>query len=174
MALVIRQSQIFIGSPFDIFTRYGSLLVQSFIFGSVFYNLPLNAIGGFTRGSALFCSVLFNCFVSIQPHLTIWHHLSCDIRHDDDNSCDSLDDHWRDGCNLLWKTHPRETPFLCILSSISCSSCSSRTRFPDPVRSSCHMVSHCLLHVWIGSSSWKVLCVPIWNLLNCSNSITDV
>lgn len=35
------------------------------MFGSVFYNMPLTATGGFTRGGALFSSLLFNAFVCL-------------------------------------------------------------------------------------------------------------
>ncbi len=51
------------GDKFGIFSRYFSVVVQGFVFGSVFYNMPLTATGGFTRGGALFSSLLFNAFV---------------------------------------------------------------------------------------------------------------
>jgi ATP-binding cassette subfamily G (WHITE) protein 2 (SNQ2) len=51
------------GDKFGIFSRYFSVLVQSFIYGSVFYNMPLTATGGFTRGGALMCAIMANAFV---------------------------------------------------------------------------------------------------------------
>lgn len=62
-ALVARQASMWYGDKFGIFSRYFSVVVQGFVFGSVFYNMPLTATGGFTRGGALFGSLLFNAFV---------------------------------------------------------------------------------------------------------------
>lgn len=63
-ALTARQAGMFWGDKFGIFSRYFSVLVQGLVFGSVFYQMPLNAAGGFTRGGALFASILFNAFLS--------------------------------------------------------------------------------------------------------------
>jgi ATP-binding cassette subfamily G (WHITE) protein 2 (SNQ2) len=63
-ALVARQGAMFWGDKFGIFSRYFSVIVQGLVFGSVFYNMPLTATGGFTRGGALFSSLLFNAFLS--------------------------------------------------------------------------------------------------------------
>jgi ABC-type multidrug transport system ATPase subunit len=63
-ALTARQAGMWWGDKFGIFSRYFSVVVQGLIFGSVFYNMPLTATGGFTRGGALFASLLFNAFLS--------------------------------------------------------------------------------------------------------------
>jgi ABC-type multidrug transport system ATPase subunit len=63
-ALLVRQALMFWGDKFGIFSRYFSVIVQGFVYGSVFYNMPLTATGGFTRGGALFSSLLFNAFIS--------------------------------------------------------------------------------------------------------------
>lgn len=63
-ALVARQAGMFWGDKFGIFSRYFSVIVQGLVFGSVFYKMPLNATGGFSRGGALFSSLLFNAFLS--------------------------------------------------------------------------------------------------------------
>lgn len=63
-ALVARQAGMFYGDKFGIFSRYFSVIVQGLVFGSVFFHMPLTATGGFTRGGALFSSLLFNAFLS--------------------------------------------------------------------------------------------------------------
>jgi len=65
-ALVIRQSAVFFGSKFGIVTRYLSVIVQALIYGSAFYNLPLNSSGVFTRGGAIFSAIMFNSFLSVS------------------------------------------------------------------------------------------------------------
>ncbi|KAF2071314.1 hypothetical protein CYY_007364 [Polysphondylium violaceum] len=64
VALTRRHFQIIWGDKFSICSRYFSVLVQSFIYGSVFF-LQDNGLNGiFTRGGAIFSSLLFNAFLS--------------------------------------------------------------------------------------------------------------
>lgn len=62
-SLVVRQASMWWGDKFGIFSRYLSVVIQGLVYGSVFYNMPLSATGGFLRGGALFGSLLFNAFV---------------------------------------------------------------------------------------------------------------
>eukprot|EP01119_Soliformovum_irregulare_P011476 TRINITY_DN2879_c0_g2_i1.p1 TRINITY_DN2879_c0_g2~~TRINITY_DN2879_c0_g2_i1.p1 ORF type:complete len:1232 (-),score=397.00 TRINITY_DN2879_c0_g2_i1:26-3475(-) len=64
-ALAKRQAQVFLGNKFDIVTRYLSVVIQAFVFGSAFYKMPLTSTGVFTRGGAIFAAILFNSFISI-------------------------------------------------------------------------------------------------------------
>eukprot|EP01117_Protostelium_nocturnum_P006316 TRINITY_DN227_c0_g1_i1.p1 TRINITY_DN227_c0_g1~~TRINITY_DN227_c0_g1_i1.p1 ORF type:complete len:1474 (-),score=463.74 TRINITY_DN227_c0_g1_i1:47-4363(-) len=64
LALTIRQLQLIWMDKFGLVTRYFSVLAQSLIYGSVFYQLSLNVSGGFSRGGALFSALLFNAFTS--------------------------------------------------------------------------------------------------------------
>eukprot|EP01132_Coremiostelium_polycephalum_P010385 gene10385-12755_t len=64
MALTLRHFQIIWGDKFSICSRYFSVLVQSLIYGSVFFQLEDNISGLFTRGGAIFSALLFNAFLS--------------------------------------------------------------------------------------------------------------
>eukprot|EP01119_Soliformovum_irregulare_P011474 TRINITY_DN2879_c0_g1_i1.p1 TRINITY_DN2879_c0_g1~~TRINITY_DN2879_c0_g1_i1.p1 ORF type:complete len:1443 (-),score=460.96 TRINITY_DN2879_c0_g1_i1:56-4384(-) len=64
-ALAVRQGKIFLGNRFNIFTRYLSVIIQALLYGSAFYQMPLTSTGVFTRGGAIFASILFNSFISI-------------------------------------------------------------------------------------------------------------
>jgi ABC-type multidrug transport system ATPase subunit/ABC-type multidrug transport system permease subunit len=47
-----------------LFSRYGGVVVKGLIMASVFYQLPLTAVGAFSRGGALFFSLLFNALIA--------------------------------------------------------------------------------------------------------------
>lgn len=63
-ALTIRQHHLLIKDKQNIISRYGTILIQSLITASCFYNLPKTGAGALSRGGALFFSVLFNAFIS--------------------------------------------------------------------------------------------------------------
>ncbi|KAN0032719.1 hypothetical protein ACTFIV_006639 [Dictyostelium citrinum] len=63
-ALITRHSQIIWGDKFSLVSRYLSVIIQSLVYGSVFYNMQTNLSGLFTRGGAIFAAILFNAFLS--------------------------------------------------------------------------------------------------------------
>ncbi|GAM17381.1 hypothetical protein SAMD00019534_005560 [Acytostelium subglobosum LB1] len=72
-ALSIRQFQLLWGNKFSLFSRYTSVLIQAFVYGSVFF-LQNNTMNGiFTRGGAIFGSLLFNAFLS-QGEIVLTYH----------------------------------------------------------------------------------------------------
>ncbi|EGG24321.1 ABC transporter G family protein [Cavenderia fasciculata] len=68
-ALTLRQAQLIWGDRPALASRYISVLVQSFVYGSLFYLQKHDLSGLFTRGGAIFGSILFNAFLS-QGELT--------------------------------------------------------------------------------------------------------
>lgn len=62
-ALIVRQAQIIKGNTQLLGSTFMSAAMLALIFGAVFYKMDLSADGGFTRGGALFSSVLFNGMV---------------------------------------------------------------------------------------------------------------
>lgn len=63
-ALTIRQYHLLIKDYPALISRYGTILIQSLIMASCFYNLPLTGSGAFSRAGGLFFSLLFNAFIS--------------------------------------------------------------------------------------------------------------
>ncbi|KAI9319048.1 ABC-2 type transporter-domain-containing protein [Dichotomocladium elegans] len=63
-ALTIRQYYLLIKDYPSLISRYGTILIQGLITASCFYNIPLTGTGAFSRGGAIFFSVLFNSFIS--------------------------------------------------------------------------------------------------------------
>ncbi|KAI8340374.1 ABC-2 type transporter-domain-containing protein [Choanephora cucurbitarum] len=63
-ALTIRQYHLLIKDQQALISRYGTILIQSLITASCFYNLPNDGSGAFSRSGAVFFSVLFNALVS--------------------------------------------------------------------------------------------------------------
>ncbi|KAG2177325.1 hypothetical protein INT43_007982 [Umbelopsis isabellina] len=63
-ALTIRQFQLIWGDKGALVSRYGGVVIKGLIMASVFYQLPLTAIGAFSRGGALFFSLLFNALIA--------------------------------------------------------------------------------------------------------------
>ncbi|KAI8058218.1 ABC-2 type transporter-domain-containing protein [Syncephalis plumigaleata] len=64
MACLIREFHIMYGNRFEIISHLVFTMVMAVIVGSLFYKLPLDSSGAFTRGGALFVSVLFNALSS--------------------------------------------------------------------------------------------------------------
>ncbi|EGG25223.1 hypothetical protein DFA_03471 [Cavenderia fasciculata] len=70
-ALTLRHAQIIWGDKFSICSRYFSVLIQSFIYGSLFFLQPKDLSGLFTRGGAIFSALMFNAFLSQgELHMT--------------------------------------------------------------------------------------------------------
>lgn len=63
-ALTIRQHHLLIKDRQALISRYGTILIQALITASCFFQIPLTGTGAFSRGGALFFSVLFNSFIS--------------------------------------------------------------------------------------------------------------
>ncbi|KAG0170921.1 hypothetical protein DFQ28_001400 [Apophysomyces sp. BC1034] len=63
-ALTIRQYHLLIKDKEALISRYGTILIQSLITASCFYNIPLTGTGAFSRGGALFFAIMFNAFIS--------------------------------------------------------------------------------------------------------------
>lgn len=53
------------GDPQSLVGKWGGILFQAIIVGSLFYNLPPNAIGVFPRGGVLFFALLFNALLAL-------------------------------------------------------------------------------------------------------------
>ena len=63
-ALTIRQFQTRIQDKFQLYTSFGLAIILAFVVGAAYFNLPLTASGGFTRGSVVFIAVLVSIFDS--------------------------------------------------------------------------------------------------------------
>ncbi|KAF9925726.1 hypothetical protein FBU30_004522 [Linnemannia zychae] len=63
-ALTVRQFQLTQGDMTSVLSRYASNVIKAIIVGSVFFLLPMNTNGAFTRGGVLFFSLLFNALIS--------------------------------------------------------------------------------------------------------------
>lgn len=63
-ALTIRQYHLQIKDRPALISRYGTVLIQSLIMASCFFKPPLTGIGAFSRGGALFFTLMFNAFIS--------------------------------------------------------------------------------------------------------------
>lgn len=63
-ALTVRQFQTRIQDKFQLYTSMGLAIVLSLVIGAAYFNLPLTAAGGFTRGGVLFTALLVAIFDS--------------------------------------------------------------------------------------------------------------
>ncbi|KAI8876069.1 hypothetical protein K501DRAFT_201265, partial [Backusella circina FSU 941] len=63
-ALTIRQSQLIYGDKGALVSRFGGVIVKGLIMASVFYMMPKNAEGAFSRGGAFLFSLLFNALIA--------------------------------------------------------------------------------------------------------------
>ncbi|KAF9585985.1 hypothetical protein BGW38_010677 [Lunasporangiospora selenospora] len=63
-ALTIRQYQLTRGDMTSVISRYASNMIKALVVGSVFFLLPTDASGAFTRGGVIFFSLLFNALIS--------------------------------------------------------------------------------------------------------------
>ncbi|EGC38277.1 hypothetical protein DICPUDRAFT_149091 [Dictyostelium purpureum] len=65
VALIKRNFSMIWGDKFGICSRYLSVLIQAFVYGSIFFQLNRDIDGLFTRGGAILSSIIFNAFLSI-------------------------------------------------------------------------------------------------------------
>ena len=60
-----RQFLVMIGDPLSLYGKWGGILFQSLIVGSLFYNLPKTSAGVFPRGGVMFFMLLFNALLAL-------------------------------------------------------------------------------------------------------------
>lgn len=60
-----RQFLVMIGDPLSLYGKWGGILFQALIVGSLFYNMPQTSSGVFTRGGVLFFMLLFNALLAL-------------------------------------------------------------------------------------------------------------
>ncbi|KAF7554386.1 hypothetical protein G7Z17_g2939 [Cylindrodendrum hubeiense] len=65
IACTQRQFLVMTGDRASLFGKWGGLLFQGLIVGSLFYNLPQTATGAFPRGGTLFFLLLFNALLAL-------------------------------------------------------------------------------------------------------------
>ncbi|POR32505.1 Brefeldin A resistance protein, partial [Tolypocladium paradoxum] len=65
LACTTRQFLVMTGDRASLFGKWGGLVFQGLIVGSLFYNLPQTAAGAFPRGGALFFLLLFNALLAL-------------------------------------------------------------------------------------------------------------
>ena len=63
-SLTVRQFQLIMGDKGALISRYGGVVVKGLIMASVFYMLPTNVSGAFSRGGAILFSLLFNALIA--------------------------------------------------------------------------------------------------------------
>ncbi|EPS41519.1 hypothetical protein H072_4554 [Dactylellina haptotyla CBS 200.50] len=64
-ACTVRQFRVLLGDPLSLYGKWGGIIFQALIVGSLFYNTPVNAAGAFPRGGVLFFVILFNTFLAL-------------------------------------------------------------------------------------------------------------
>ncbi|KOS22897.1 Brefeldin A resistance protein [Escovopsis weberi] len=65
IACTYRQFFIMLGDPASLFGKWGGLIFQGLIVGSLFFNLPATTAGAFPRGGVLFFLLLFNALLAL-------------------------------------------------------------------------------------------------------------
>ncbi|KAH7305560.1 ABC-2 type transporter-domain-containing protein [Stachybotrys elegans] len=65
MACTERQFLVMWGDKASLLGKWGGLVFQGLIVGSLFYNLPVSATGAFPRGGTLFFLLLFNALLAL-------------------------------------------------------------------------------------------------------------
>ncbi|KAI8963365.1 ABC-2 type transporter-domain-containing protein [Daldinia sp. FL1419] len=65
IALTKRQALVMLGDRASLIGKWGGIIFQSLIVGSLFYNLPKTAAGAFTRGGVLFFILMFNALMAL-------------------------------------------------------------------------------------------------------------
>jgi ABC-type multidrug transport system permease subunit len=63
-SLTIRQFQLIWGDKGSLVSRYGGVIVKGLIMASVFYMMPTDLSGTFSRGGAFLFSLLFNALIA--------------------------------------------------------------------------------------------------------------
>ena len=65
LACTHRQVLVMWGDPLSLWGKWGGILFQSLIVGSLFYNMPKTSAGVFTRGGVMFFMLLFNALLAL-------------------------------------------------------------------------------------------------------------
>ncbi|KAL5461712.1 hypothetical protein PMIN06_002006 [Paraphaeosphaeria minitans] len=65
IACTSRQAKVMLGDPQSLFGKWGGVLFQALIIGSLFYDLPKTAAGVFPRGGVLFYMLLLNALLAL-------------------------------------------------------------------------------------------------------------
>ena len=65
MACTRRQFLVMIGDPLSLYGKWGGILFQALIVGSLFFNMPKTSSGVFERGGVLFFMLLFNALLAL-------------------------------------------------------------------------------------------------------------
>ncbi len=65
LVCVRRQAFIMLGDPQSLVGKWGGILFQALIVGSLFYNLPNTSAGVFPRGGVIFFMLLFNALLAL-------------------------------------------------------------------------------------------------------------
>jgi ATP-binding cassette subfamily G (WHITE) protein 2 (SNQ2) len=60
-----RQFLVMVGDPQSLVGKWGGILFQALIVGSLFFNLPNTAVGVFPRGGVIFFMLLFNALLAL-------------------------------------------------------------------------------------------------------------
>lgn len=63
-ALTVRQYQLILGDKKSLYLRYSDVIIKGLITASIFYMMPLDGAGAFSRGGAFIFIVFFNSFVA--------------------------------------------------------------------------------------------------------------
>jgi hypothetical protein len=63
-ALTVRQFQTRLQDKFQLYTSFGLAIILALVIGGAYFNLPLTAAGGFTRGSVIFFALVVSIFDS--------------------------------------------------------------------------------------------------------------
>ncbi|CAO3594665.1 unnamed protein product [Absidia cylindrospora] len=64
VSLTIRQFQLIFGDKGALISRYGGVVVKGLIMASVFFMIPTDVSGAFSRGGAILFSLLFNALIA--------------------------------------------------------------------------------------------------------------
>lgn len=65
LACTHRQFLVMFGDQQSLIGKWGGILFQALIVGSLFYNMPTTAAGVFSRGGVLFFMLLFNALLAL-------------------------------------------------------------------------------------------------------------
>ncbi|KAK6354983.1 hypothetical protein TWF696_004109 [Orbilia brochopaga] len=64
-ACTVRQFRVLLGDPLSLLGKWGGIVVQALIAGSLFFNTPATAAGAFPRGGVLFFAILYNTLLAL-------------------------------------------------------------------------------------------------------------
>jgi hypothetical protein len=76
MACTRRQILVVLGDRASLIGKWGGLVFQGLIAGSLFYNMPATSAGAFTRGGVLFIILLFNALLALAETSCIRHRIN--------------------------------------------------------------------------------------------------